>query len=521
MKKSRCLLLMGFLISFNLFAVEKSDAPFEISIKTVSFPEKYYSIEDFGAHKGGVEKCTLAFSKAIEKATKEGGGYVTIPKGKWLVGPIVLKDNVCLKLEEGAEILFSTDPDDYLPAVLSRHQGIDCYKFSSFIYANNATNIGIIGKGILNGQGMTWMKYRNAIPKDADPNKILFDMAERGVPVEERIFNDVHKTLLPPCFIMPINCRKILIEEITVKYGAFWTVNPVYCQDIIIRNVTVETKGEYGSIGNGDGIILSSCKNVIVEKCRLNTGDDCIILKSGRGIDGYKRGIPSENIVIRNCKSFQGHGGVVVGSETSGGIRNIYVHDCVFNGTDRGVRIKTARGRGDAIENMWFENIQMGKMINEAILIIMTRYTPRYPAFPLTRMTPRIRNINFKNITCKEAEQNAIWIQGLPEIPIESITMESVTILSEKGVMLMDAASVVMKNMDIRTQDDTIMTFDNCPNIIIDRLAETDKKVLVIGDGSKDIRFIDSNINKGNIQYKDCNKKVSLLNSKPDNINSN
>lgn len=511
MKKSFCLIVIGILISFYLYAGEKIQAPFEISIETVRFPEKYFAVEDFGAQKGGIVKCTQAFASAIDKATKSGGGFVTVPKGKWLIGPIVLKDNVCLKFEEGAEILFSTDPDDYLPAVLSRHQGIDCYKHSAFIYANGATNIGITGKAVLHGQGKAWMDYRNAIPKNADPFQLLVDMAEKGVPVEKRIFDDIHKTLLAPCFIMPINCRNILIEDITVKYGAYWTVNPVYCENVIIRNVSVETIGEYGKTGNGDGINLSSCKNVLVEQCRLNTGDDCITLKSGRDIDGYKKGIPTENVVIRNCESFQGHGGVVIGSETSGGIRNIYVHDCVFNGTDRGVRIKTARGRGDAIENLWFENIKMGKMINEAILIIMPRYTPRYPAFPLTRMTPRIRNINFKNIECVEADKNAIWIQGLPEMPIECITMENINIQAKKGILLMDAAAILIKDISIKPQEDNVLIFDNCQNIIIENLVKTDKKVQIIGEGSKDIKLVNSKLNIDKVVYENCHNQVSFL----------
>ncbi len=452
---------------------------------------------DFGAREGGTEKCTKAFADAIDKASGSGGGYVIVPKGKYLVGPIVLKDNVCLKFEEGTEILFSTNPDDYLPAVLSRHQGIDCYKHSAFIYANGATNIGIIGKAILHGQGMDWMGYRNAIPKSADPFQLLVDMAEKGVPIQERIFDDVHKTLLAPCFIMPINCSNVLIEDISVKYGAFWTVNPVYSENIIIRRVTVETIGEYGKIGNGDGINLSSCKNVIIEGCKLNTGDDCITLKSGRDIDGYKRGIPTENVVIRNCESFQGHGGVVIGSETSGGIRNIYVHDCEFNGTDRGIRIKTARGRGDAIENI--------------ILIIMPRYNPRYPAFPLTRMTPRIRNINFKNITCVDAEKNAIWIQGLPEMPIESITMEGINVKSEQRILMIDAAAILIKDIDVETKDDVIFNFDNCSNIIIENMGKSSKKIVVIGKESKDIRLVNSELSKDKIVYEGCNNKVSFL----------
>ena len=503
--------------SFQLKADEKAKAPFDLTIEEITFPEKYFSVVDFGAKEGGIEKCTQAFANAIEKATKSGGGYVTVPKGKWLVGPIVLKDNVCVKFEDGTEILFSTDTDDYLPAVLSRHQGIDCYKHSAFIYANGATNIGVIGKAVLHGQGKTWWDFRNAIPKSEDPFVTLMEMAEEDVPLSERVFDDINKTLLAPCFIMPIYCKNILIEDISLKYGAYWTVNPVYSENIIIRNVSVETIGEYGKTGNGDGINLSSCKNVLIEGCTLNTGDDCITLKSGRGIDGYKKGIPTENVEVRNCVSLEGHGGVVIGSETSGGIRNIYVHDCEFNGTDRGLRIKTARGRGDAIENVWFENVKMGKMVKEMIKIHMPRYTDRYPAHPLTRMTPRIRNLNFRNITCKGAGEYAIRIQGLPEMPIESITIEDISVESEQGILLIDAVAILIKDINIKPNEEEVLTFDNSSNIIIENMGKSEKKILVKGEGSREIRMVNCKLDKENISYENCSNKVSILISESGN----
>jgi len=509
--RKHLLLFMVCIFATQLIAQEKSKVPFSNKTEAPLFPDKYFSVVDFGAKEGGLEKCTQAFADAINKATKAGGGYVTVPKGKYLVGPIVLKDNVCLKFDDGTEIFFSTDTEDYLPAVLSRHQGIDCYKHSAFIYANGASNIGVIGKAVLHGQGKTWWDYRKAIPKSEEPFVTLMEMAENDVPLNERVFDDINKTLLAPCFIMPIYCKNILIEDISLKYGAYWTVNPVYCENVIIRNVSVETIGEYGETRNGDGINISSCKNVLVEGCILNTGDDCITLKSGRGIDGYKKGIPTENVEIRNCVSLEGHGGVVIGSETSGGIRNIYVHDCEFNGTDRGLRIKTARGRGDAIENIWFENVKMGKMLKEMIKIHMPRYTDRYPAHSLTRMTPRIRNLNFRNITCKEAGEYAIRIQGLPEMPIESITIENIDVESEQGILLIDAAAILIKDIDIKPKDENILTFDNSSNIIIENMGESEKKILVKGEDTKHIRLVNSKLNPDNITYENCPEKVTIL----------
>lgn len=515
MNKLHYPIILVLFFSINTFSQEKIEAPFDITIEKTSFPEKYFSIVEYGAIEGGTEKCTKAIADAIDNATKAGGGYVIVPKGKWLTGPIVLKDNVCVKFEDGTEILFSTDTDDYLPAVLSRHQGIDCYKHCAFIYANNATNIGVIGKAILHGQGKTWWQYRNALPQESEhPFKKLEKMAEQGVPVEERVFDDINNTLLAPCFVMPINCNKVLIEGITCRYGAYWTVNPVYCTNVIIRNVTVKTIGEYGKTGNGDGINLSSCKNALIEDCTLDTGDDCITLKSGRNIDGYKKGMPTQNIVVRNCKSLKGHGGVVIGSETSGGIRNIYIHDCVFNGTDRGLRIKTARTRGDVIENVWFENIKMGAMIKEVIKIHVPRYTKRYPAHELTRMTPRIRNINYKNIECEGAGTHAIRITGVPEMPVESVKIENLKAKSKLGIQVMDAASITLKNIEIETPDSNIVIVDNCKNMNIENLNNNDKNIKIIGENTNDIRFIDCDIDKNKIQYTNCENKVSLFVSK-------
>ncbi len=515
MRNSKIIVVtLGLFLALQVQAELNLNAPFDVNIEEITFPENYFSVKDYGAKKGGKEKCTEAFARAIEAATKAGGGYVTVPRGTYLCGPIVLKDNVCVKFDDGVEILFSTDTDDYLPAVLSRHQGIDCYKFSSFIYALNANNIGVMGKAVLHGQGKVWWDYRNSYEKADDPWLVLVDMAERNVPLEERVFDDAEKSLLAPCFVMPMYCKNVLIQDVKFMYGAYWTVNPVYCENVIVRNVSVETIGEYGKTGNGDGINLSSCKNVLIENCTLDTGDDCITLKSGRGIDGYKKAVPTENIVVRHCKGLQGHGGVVIGSETSGGVRNIYVHDCEFNGTDRGLRIKTARGRGEAIENVWFENIKMGEMVKEAIKIHMPRYTERYPAHPLTRMTPRIRNINYKNIDCKGAGEHAIRIQGLPEMPIEAIRIENIKVESEMGALLIDAASIQVKDVEIRTKDENILTFDNCSNIIIENLGETDKKVQVIGKDSKDIRLINCKIDINNILNTDGSEPISVLISK-------
>lgn len=466
-------------------AIAPITAPFPMpQMARPQFPDRVISIQDFGAVADGRTKNTEAIANAIAAAARAGGGTVLIPAGTWLTGAIHLENNINLRLAQGAKLLFSQNFDDYLPAVLSRHEGMDCMKYSSFVYANGKTNIAITGQGVLEGQGRPWWEKDKELR--AFSPKTLEQMAAENVPVPER------NVRLRPAFFQPIRCRNVLVEGVTFRYGAFWTIQPTYCENVIVRGVTITTEGDYGHTPNGDGVNPDSCRNVLIEYCTFNTGDDCVALKSGRAEDGMRVAKPLENVVMRYCRTGTGHGGVTVGSETSGGIRNVYAHDCTFVGTDRGVRVKTARGRGAVIENLWFENLTMGKIKTEAILLHMLRYTPRFPIFPVTDATPRLRNLHFRNITCEEAAGDAIQMVGLPELPMNDIHFENIAIQSATGVNCTDVRNVQFTNLEIRPQKGPVYAITDGSSITLEKLRlppQTGLLLKVSGPAVQDIHI--------------------------------
>jgi len=422
---------------------------------------KEFNIKEFGAIPGGKVKNTDIFKKVIAKAASQGGGTILIPKGKWLTGPIHLDDNITLYLDD-AEILFSQDFEDYLPPVFSRHEGIECYKFSSFIYAYKKKNIRIIGNGILNGQGKPWWDLKK---QEKIPGEILRDMADENIPVEERIFVGGEKGYLRPSFIHIIFSEDIFIDGITIKYGAFWTIHPTYCKNVTIKNVKVITEGEYGHTPNGDGIDIDSCNNVLIENCFFDTGDDCIVIKSGRDKDGLRVNIPTENVEIRNCKARRGHGGIVIGSEMSGGVKNIYAHDCEFNGTDRAIRIKTTRERGGYIRDLRFENIFADTLEYEAIIIDMNYTADGFSGRRKGDIPPVLENFYFKNISCNYSKRNIIKIDGLNDSPIKNIYFENINLRGEEGVFIHNAQDIVFKNFQMTSKKVPILNLKDVKNI--------------------------------------------------------
>jgi len=474
-------------------------APFAMpEFKRPIFPGRIFRIEDFGAVEGGKVKNTEAIRKAIEAAHKAGGGKVLIPAGKWLTGAIHLKSNVNLHIDEDALVLFSDELKDYLPAVFSRHEGMECLKPSGLIYAFECDNIAITGKGRLHGQGKAWWGSRETRKMILDGKTVtdgtqrLNELCAEGVPVGKRIFDGSEGDFIRPSFINPVKCTNVFIEGITVLYGPMWTVNPVYCENVIVRKVKVRTEGDYGHTPNGDGVNPDSCKNVLIEYCDMDTGDDCFAIKSGRAEDGLRVGKPCENIVIRHCHGRQGHGGVVIGSETSGGIRNIFIRDCTFNGTDRGLRFKTARGRGAVIENIWVQDIRMGEIVKEAIIVNTLRYTKRYPAHRLTEKTPTYRNINFRNIACGYTKKPAIRIVGLPEKPMEGLRFENIAIKAAAGIQVQDAGDIQFKNVSIIPDKGPVLQLDECFAISVDSVKcpkEVDTFIKLIGKKTKGIKL--------------------------------
>lgn len=455
-----------------------------------TFPEKEFDIRNYSAVEGGTVINTKAIRKAIEAASAAGGGKVIIPAGTWLTGAIHLENNVNLFLTKGSELLFSQNTDDYLPVVFSRHEDTECYKFSAFVYADGKRNIAITGEGTLNGQGKPWWNWKQG-QKGSEARVV--QMGNENIPVKERIFDGKNGNYLRPAFFQPMNCTNVLVEGVIFLYGAFWTITPTYCDSVIVRKVKIITDGPYGHTPNGDGVDPSSSRNVLIEYCQFSTGDDCIAIKSGRDKDGLRVNKPTENVFVRHCTGYKGHGGISLGSETSGGIRNIFGYDCAFNGPDRMVRIKTTRGRGGVLENLWFEHLSADTILQEAVQVTMLYTGKRLPEQPVSSSTPTIRDVHFSDISCASANSNAIEIAGLPERAISAISFENITINSSKGILCVDADSITFTKASVTTAIWPFAHIVDGRNILFDsvRVAEGANPFLrVEGANSKAISVI-------------------------------
>ncbi|MCA0163539.1 MULTISPECIES: glycoside hydrolase family 28 protein [Bacillus] len=340
-------------------------------IKAPKFPDREFNVIHYGADNKGIELSTNAIQSAIDDAHRLKGGRVLIPEGTFLTGALELKSNVELHLHENAYVAFSQDTRDYLPLVLTRYEGIELYNYSPLIYAHHAENIAITGAGTLDGRGdehhwWPWKYGTNGQPSQDRDRQLLFEMAEKRIPVEERVFGEGH--YLRSSFIQPYNCQNILIEGVTVKDSPMWQVHPVLSENVIVRGVNIIGHGP-----NTDGVNPESCRHVLIEDCYFDNGDDCIAIKSGRNEDGRRIGAPSENIVIRRNTMRDGHGGVTIGSEISGGVKYVYAEDNVMDSPnlDRALRIKTNSVRGGTIEHIYFKNNLVKSLKHEVVCIDM------------------------------------------------------------------------------------------------------------------------------------------------------
>jgi len=489
------------LLSFSSSTCQQPDAiapiiaPFEMpQLERPAIPQREFDIRDFGASEGGIVKNTEAIRHTIESAAKAGGGIVVVPAGRWLTGAIHLDDNIDLHLAKGAELLFSQDVVDYLPVVFSRHEDVECYKYSAFIYADGRTNIAITGEGILNGQGKPWWLFKTEKQLN---EKLLYDMGTSGVPVDQRVFDGTEGKELRPAFFQPMRCKNVLVEGVTFLYGAFWTITPTYCENVIVRKVHIVTEGDYGHTPNGDGVDPSSSRNVLIEDCVFDTGDDCIAIKAGRDADGLRVNRSCENIVIRNCRGLSGHGGIVIGSETSGGVRNVYATHCRFDGTDRIVRLKTARGRGGVLERMWFKDLSGENILREAIHLNMLYTGTRLPAQPVSVTTPAIRDIHFENIRCFSGKSYAVELLGLPERAIENVSFDDLSMSALKGIACTDARGIQFRGVRLDVQTLPLVTLIDGESIRLDSVTSSQEGsplLMVAGAKTREIRIRKSGI---------------------------
>jgi len=407
-------------------------------IKAPQFADRDFNITDYGAVADNEKDCTDAFRRAISAAHDAGGGRVVIPPGTFMTGPIHLKSNVNLHVTYGAVINFFIEPGKYMPVVYTRFEGTECMNYSPLIYAYEQENIAITGKGILDGRASdeNWWRWKRT---QGDNVNTLRNQGEMGEPVRQRIFGTGKQ--LRPNMIQPYKCKNILIEGVTIKNSPMWHIHPVLSKNITVRNVRVIGHGP-----NNDGCNPESCKDVLIEGCYFDTGDDCIAIKSGRNNDGRRVNTPSENIVIRNCQMKDGHGGVVIGSEMTGGARNIFAENCTMDSPnlDRALRIKTNSVRGGTVENVYMRNVKIGQ-VAEAVLKVNFNYGEGDTG----KFTPTVRNINMENITSGKSRY-ALSISGYERSPISGIRLKNCIFNNvEKSNILVGVKNLVFENVKI------------------------------------------------------------------------
>jgi polygalacturonase len=389
-----------------------------------TFPANDFYITDYDAIGDGKTDCTNAFNQAIRACYEAGGGRIVIPSGIFLTGAIHLKSNINLYLTKNATILFSRDPQNYLPIVYTRFEGVECMNYSPFIYAYQEENIAITGSGTLDGRAgtETWWPWKGKVDKGwkaGEPNQNhdraeLFRMADEGVLVQERIFGADH--YLRPNFIQPYRCKNILIDSVTIRRSPMWVIHPVLCENVTVQNVRVISHGP-----NNDGCNPESSKDILIKNSYFDTGDDCIAIKSGRNADGRRVKVASENIIIRKCVMKDGHGGVVIGSEMSGDCRNIFVENCTMDSPnlERALRIKTNSMRGGVAENIYFRNVTVGE-VSDAVVTINFNYEEG----DVGQNTPVVRDIYLSNITSHKSKY-AIYLIGYKDSPVTNFNLNN------------------------------------------------------------------------------------------------
>jgi polygalacturonase/outer membrane protein assembly factor BamB len=438
------------------------NAPFDMpQLQRPLFPNRTFNIADYGAKGDGTTNNTAAFRKAIEACHKAGGGKVLVPAGKWLTGAIHLKSNVNLHMVKDAEIHFSDDPQDYLPAVFTRWAGFEVMNYSPLIYANGCQSIAVTGPGKLFGHGKKWWEWNKRLDERNKVGPKLQAFGAKGVPAGEHVFASPELGLRPQ-FISPIHCRGVLLEGFAIMgSGPFWTIHFVYCENVIARGLAVHSQGG----PNGDGINLDSTRNALVEHCFLDTDDDAVAIKSGINEDGRRVGKPSENIVVRHCYSKGPRwGSISIGSDMSGGVRNVYITDVEFDGTLLGVQIKTNKERGGMVENITYEDIKLRNVRNEAIKID-TNYGAWGAASKDAAHYPTLRNITYRDVTCEGAGA-AVSMNGSSHQPIENVTLENISIRANSGMSFNWIDGLKLINVTSAPKSAKPLLFKNCKNVV-------------------------------------------------------
>src|SRR2546425_10565563 len=425
-------------------------------IKPPIFAAHDFLITKFGAVGNGKADCTEAFAKAIAACNKAGGGRVVVPAGEFLTGAIHLKSNVNLYVARNATIKFSRDPKKYLPVVFTRWEGMELMSYSPFIYAFEQRNIAITGAGVIDGQadcenwwpwkGRTGCGWKKGDPDQSKARSLLYEYVDKGTPVSQRVFGD--GSYLRPQFIQPYRCQNVLIEGVTLRHSPMWQIHPVLCTNVTIRGVHVqrEANATDQTGPNTDGCDPESCTDVLIEDCYFATGDDCIAIKAGRNDDGRRVAVPSQNIIIRGCHMEDGHGGITVGSEISGGGRNVFAMNCKLNSPrlDHGLRFKNNAMRGGVLENLFFRDITIGEVAHAAITVDFN-----YEEGANGKYTPVLRNLQVQNLKSGKSHY-PMDLQGFPNAPITDVHLENCTFdNTSKPSIVKNVKNLTMENVRV------------------------------------------------------------------------
>jgi len=483
--------------------------PFDMPrVSVPKFPAHKVYLTAYGAIGNGVDLCTDAFAKAMADLESKGGGKLIVPNGIWFTGPIVLKSNINLHLEKGAIILFSPDADLY-PLVETVFEGLDTRRCQSPISGRNLTNVAITGDGAIDGNGHFWRPVKREKVTESEWKNItsrggVYKRPTYWFPHEKTLHGDTIsdmnvprnlqteeeweavKNFLRPVMVSLIECKNVYLQGVIFQNSPAWNLHPLMCENVIIDGVAVRNPS-YAQ--NGDGLDLESCKNSIIVNSSFDVGDDGICIKSGKDEDGRRRARPCENVIVDNCTVFKGHGGFVVGSEMSGGVKNILVSNCKFLGTDVGLRFKSKRGRGGVVENIFVQDVTMMDIITEPLLFNLYYggmsavevlesgiEEPEARLLPVDETTPAFKNIYVRGLMCKNARR-AMYFNGLPEQKIENITIEDAFITARIGAEIAESENITFKNVTIQQKEGEALLLKNCEEINLNDFAGEVKTV--------------------------------------------
>jgi polygalacturonase len=511
------------------------------------FKKDTINISKYGSKADGITLNTGSINKAIAACSSKGGGVVLIPQGLWLTGPLVMKSNVNLHVSRAALLQFTDDKSQY-KLVEGNYEGHAAVRNESPISGINLTNIAITGEGVIDGHGEVWRAISKDRLTETEWNKLVASggvVSENGkswYPSASYVGglkapgagvigngktmkdNEPFKDFFRPNMLVLTNCKKVLLQGVTLQNSPAWDIHTLLCEDLTVQNVRVRNAW---NAQNGDGIDVESCRNVLIEGSTFDAGDDGICIKSGRDEEGRKRGKPTENVIVRDNVVYRAHGGFVIGSEMSGGARNIFVSNCTFIGTDIGLRFKTTRGRGGVVENIFIKNINMKDILHEAILFDMY-YGGKSPGeaddvndqavVPVTEATPSFSKFYVDNVVCNGAEK-ALMVRGLPEMGIKDIHIENSTFKTVKGADVIEAQNISLKNIRFESKEThPLINIQNSSSVTFDHLTYGDTQLLfkVSGKKSRQIKLLNTNASqaKNKVEFSSGAAESALTGSK-------